>query len=192
MADLWLPLGGVALAVVLRAVFEHALNCLSNRNASRIQENLRARLYDKIVELGPAWFGNERTGGVMLAVVDGVEQLQTFFGRYVPQLFVAVCAPVVIFLFIAWWDWPVALVLLCAALATLVLPLLGHRGNRRAAEDRQQSFKAFGEEFLDAVQGLPTLKAFGQSRVWGERLAERARHLSDNTFKVLGKEVSSR
>src|SRR3546814_10754613 len=51
MADLWLPLGGVALAVVLRAVFEHALNCLSNRNASRIQENLRARLYDKIVEL---------------------------------------------------------------------------------------------------------------------------------------------
>src|SRR3546814_3337183 len=54
MADLWLPLGGVALAVVLRAVFEHALNCLSNRNTSRIQENLRARLYDKIVELGPA------------------------------------------------------------------------------------------------------------------------------------------
>src|SRR3546814_12048817 len=108
-ADLWLPLGGVALAVVLRAVFEHALNCLSNRNASRIQENLRARLYDQIVELGRAWFGNERTGGVMLAVVEGVEQLHTFLGRSVTQLLVAVCAPVLFVLFIAWWDWPVAL-----------------------------------------------------------------------------------
>src|SRR5690606_31168118 len=55
-----------------------------------------------------------------------------------------------------------------------------------------QAFKAFGEEFLDAMQGLPTLKAFGQSRAWGDRLAARARTLSDNTFKVLGREVSAR
>ncbi|MEO6985871.1 MAG: ABC transporter ATP-binding protein, partial [Paralcaligenes sp.] len=190
--ELLQPLAGVAVVVVLRAAFEHALNCLCDRNAARIQEALRARLYDKIVELGPAWFGNERTGGVMLAVVDGVEQLQTFFGRYIPQLFIAACAPVIIFLFIAWWDWPVALVLLCAALATLVLPLLFHRSHQLASQARQKSFKMFGEEFLDAIQGLPTLKSFGQSRVWGKRLAERARSLSDNTFKVLGKEVSSR
>ncbi len=192
VGDLGLPLAGVAVAVLLRAAFEHALNCLSNSNAARIQEALRARLYDKIVELGPAWFGNERTGGVMLAVVDGVEQLQTFFGRYLPQLFVAACAPIVIFLFIAWWDWPVALVLLCTALATLMLPLLFHHSHQQASQDRQKSFKAFGEEFLDAIQGLPTLKSFGQSKVWGKHLAQRARSLSDNTFKVLGKEVSSR
>ena len=49
--------------------------------------------HDKIVALGPAWFGAERTGGVMLSVVDGVEQLQTFFGQYLPQLIIAVCAP---------------------------------------------------------------------------------------------------
>ncbi|MGP1614089.1 MAG: ABC transporter transmembrane domain-containing protein, partial [Pollutimonas bauzanensis] len=190
--DLWPPLAGAGAAILLRGALEHALNTLANRNAALIQENLRARLYDKIVELGPAWFGGQRTGGVMLAVVDGVEQLQVFFGRYLPQLFVAACAPVMIFAFIAWWDWPVALVLLAAALITLVLPLLSHQGNRLAAQERQQAFKAFGEEFLDAMQGLPTLKAFGQSRAWGERLAARARALSDNTFKVLGREVSTR
>src|SRR5690606_18782223 len=83
---LWWPLAGAAMAIVLRGGFEHALNLLANRNAALIQNNLRARLYDKIVELGPAWFGGQRTGGVMLAVIDGVEQLQTFFGRYLPQL----------------------------------------------------------------------------------------------------------
>lgn len=189
---LWWPLSGAAAATVLRGVLEHALNVQANRNAARIQTQLRARLYDKIVELGPAWFGGQRTGGVMLAVVDGVEQLQSFFGRYLPQLFVAACAPIVIFGFIAWWDWPVALVLLAAALATLALPLAAHASHREASRQRAQAFKAFGEEFLDAMQGLPTLKAFGQSRAWGERLARRARTLSDNTFRVLGREVSAR
>ena len=189
---LWWPLAGAAGAILLRGMFEHALNLLANRNAALIQNNLRAQLYDKIVELGPAWFGGQRTGGVMLAVIDGVEQLQSFFGRYLPQLFIAACAPVVIFAFIAWWDWPVALVLMAAALVTLVLPLAAHRSHRDASRRRAQAFKAFGEEFLDAMQGLPTLKAFGQSRAWGERLAERARALSDNTFKVLGREVSAR
>ncbi|MBV7486678.1 ABC transporter ATP-binding protein [Bordetella sp. BOR01] len=189
---LWWPLAGAAVAILLRGAFEHALNLLANRNAARIQNNLRAQLYDKIVELGPAWFGGQRTGGVMLAVIDGVEQLQSFFGRYLPQLFIAACAPLVIFAFIAWWDWPVALVLMAAALVTLILPLVAHRSHRDASRQRAQAFKAFGEEFLDAMQGLPTLKAFGQSRAWGDRLADRARALSDNTFKVLGREVSAR
>src|SRR5690606_28381320 len=141
--------------------------------------------------LGPAWFGGQRTGGVMLAVIDGVEQLQSFFGRYLPQLFIAACAPVVIFAFIAWWDWPVALVLMAAALVTLVLPLAAHRSHRDASRRRAQAFKAFGEECLDAMQGLPTLKAFGQSRARGDRLAERARALSANSLRVLGREASA-
>ena len=186
------PLAGVALAILARAGFEHALNRSANLTAARIQAELRGRLYDTIVSLGPTWFGHARTGGVMLTVVDGVEQLQTFFGRYLPQLFIALCAPLAIFSFIAYWDLPVALVLLVAALATLVLPLVSHASHRGASLDRQRAFKAFGEEFLDAVQGLPTLKSFGQSQAAGERLAERARSLSDNTFRVLGREVSAR
>ena len=54
----------------------------ANRCSAQVQQTLRARLYDRIVSLGPAWFANQRTGGVMLTVVDGVEQLQTFFGQY--------------------------------------------------------------------------------------------------------------
>jgi ATP-binding cassette subfamily B protein len=80
---------------------------------------------------------------------------------------------------------PTAAVLLVAALVTLILPMLVHNADKRAARARSAAFKAFGEEFLDALQGLPTLKAFGQSAAFAERLADRARSLSGSTFWVL-------
>ena len=185
VASLAATAAGAAICIVLRAWLEHRRTVIAHGTAGRAQAVLRAALFDRIAALGPGWFGAERTGGVMLSMVDGVEQLQTFFGQYLPQLCVAVLAPVVIFAFMAWWDVPVAAVMLVAALATLALPLLVHRKDRAAALARQAAFKAFGEEFLDAVQGLPTLKAFGQGAAHGEMLARRARALSESTFWVL-------
>ena len=186
------PLVAAALAVIARAGLEHARAAIANATAARIQAELRARLLDKALALGPAWFGAERTGGVMLALVDGVEQLQTFFGQYLPQLAIAAAAPVAIFAVIAFFDLPVALVLLIAALLTLVLPLAVHTKDRAASQARSRAFKSYGEEFLDAVQGLPTLKAFGQSRAYGARLAEKARALSASTHWVLAMSVVTR
>src|SRR5215467_326593 len=181
-----------AACVLVRAGLDHARTVLAQNTAGRVQAALRARLFDRIAQLGPAWFGTERTGGVMLAVVDGVEQLQTFFGAYLPQLIIAACAPLVIFAVLAWWDVPTAAVMLAAALATLALPMLIHNADKRGAIARAAAFKAFGEEFLDAVQGLPTLKSFGQSGAFAAKLAERARALSNSTFWVLSLGVLTR
>ena len=180
-----LPLALAAACVLLRAALEHARTALAHRGAARVQERLRGLLFDKILALGPAWFGSERTGGVMLTMVDGVEQLQTFFGHYLPQLAIAAIAPIAIFAFMAFWDVPVALTLLVWALVTLVLLAAVHRYDRDAALARSRAFKAFGAEFLDAVQGLPTLAAFGQSRAYAALIARRARALSGETFWVL-------
>lgn len=176
---------GTAAMVLLRALLDHRRTVQAHESALKAQHLLRARLYDRIVELGPAWFADKRTGGVMLTVVDGVEQLETFFGQYLPQVAVALCAPFAIFAVIAFWDVPVALVLLGSALFALFAPALVHRLDRRASMARSASLDAFGESFLDAMQGLPTLKAFGQGKTYGARLAEQARALSDNTFWVL-------
>jgi ATP-binding cassette subfamily C protein CydCD len=174
-----------AACICLRAGLDHTRTVLAQGTAGRVQTQLRARLFDRVAELGPAWFDAERSGGVMLAVIDGVEQLQTFFGAYLPQLIIAGCAPVVIFSVLAWWDVPTAFVLLLAALVTLGMPIVVHSADKRAAVARSAAFKSFGADFLDAVQGLPTLKAFGQSGAFAERLAERARALSNSTFWVL-------
>src|SRR5207302_1190817 len=183
---------GAWAAVVLRALFDHWRTMIANQNAGIVQQALRGKLYDKIAELGPAWFAGERTGGVMLSVVDGVEQLQSFFGQYLPQVSVAALTPIAIFAFIVWWDLPVAAVMLVAALFTLVAPTAFHAIESRDGHARHQAMKGFGSEFLDAVQGLPTLKAFGQSTAYGRRLAERARELADTTMRVLSTSVMTR
>ncbi|WP_241137623.1 ABC transporter transmembrane domain-containing protein, partial [Achromobacter xylosoxidans] len=178
--------------VLLRALLDHLRTVQANRCSAQVQQTLRARLYDRIVALGPAWFANQRTGGVMLTVVDGVEQLQTFFGQYLPQVAIAAAAPFAIFAVIAFWDVPTALVFLVAALFALFGPMAVHMLDRRASLARTRSLNEFGEEFLDAVQGLPTLKSYGQGKAWGERLAARARALSDNTFWVLSVSLLTR
>ena len=187
-----LPAVGVAIAVLLRGVVDHHRVMISHRTATRVQEDLRGRLYDKIAALGPAWFAGERTGGVMLSVVDGVEQLQTFFGQYVPQVCIAVLTPLAIFIFIAFWDVPVAAVMLVFALVTLIVPGAFAQRERRSSHGRQGALKSFGSEFLDGVQGLPTLKAFGQSAAYGRRLAARARELCDSSLRVLSMGVMTR
>src|SRR5262249_22000718 len=133
-----------------------------------------------------------RPGGVFFSGCAGVEQLQPFSAQSLPQLFPSAAAPIAIFAFIAWWDLPVATVMLAAALLGLVMPGLAHRRNQDASVARQQAFKSFGEEFLDAIQGLPTLKAFGQGREYGRRLAAKAPTLSDETMWVLGTSVMTR
>src|SRR5215472_5970857 len=148
-----IPAVGVAIAVLLRGVVDHHRAMISHRTAARVQEDLRGRLYDKIAALGPAWFAGERTGGVMLSIVDGVEQLQTFFGQYVPQVTVAVLTPVAIFAFIAFWDVPVAAVMLVFALVTLIGPSVFLHLERRSSHGRHGALKSFGSEFLDGVQG---------------------------------------
>src|SRR5271165_5144887 len=187
-----IPAIGVAIAVLLRGVVDHHRTMISYRTAARVQEDLRGRLYDKIAALGPAWFASERTGGVMLSVVDGVEQLQTFFGQYVPQVTIAVLTPLAIFVFIAFWDVPVATVMLFFALVTLIAPTVFVHLERRSSHGRHGALKSFGSEFLDGVQGLPTLKAFGQSAAYGRRLADRARELCDTSLKVISIGVMTR
>ncbi|MFC4278344.1 ABC transporter ATP-binding protein/permease [Achromobacter aloeverae] len=178
--------------IVLRALLDHLRTNQANRSAAQVQQVLRARLFDRIAELGPAWLGSQRTGGVMLTVVDGVEQLQTFFGQYLPQLAISIAAPFAIFAAIAWWDMPTAAVLLLAALLSLFGPMAVHMLDRRASLARTRALNAFGEDFLDAVQGLPTLKAFGQGKTWGKRLADKARELSNHTFWVLSVSLLTR
>src|ERR1700740_235352 len=131
MLSIALAAFGVAAAVLLRGLLDHYRTMIAHQTAARVQTELRGRLYDKIAELGPAWFAGERTGGVMLSVVDGVEQLQTFFGQYVPQLSVAVLTPAAIFVFIAFWDVPVAEVMLFFALVTLIAPTVFIHVERR-------------------------------------------------------------
>ena len=181
-----------AAAVVLRSVLDYTRAMMAHHTAARVQGRLRQNLYDHIVALGPAHFSGARTAEVMLSMVEGIQQLETYFGQYLPQLFVAALTPVLIFAFVALLDLPVALVMLAAAILILIAPTLWHRWDSRASLARSRAYAAFGADFLDAVQGLATLKAFGQSGERGRRLEERARVLFKSTMWVLSTNTLAR
>ena len=175
----------IGAVMLLRGWLEYWRNMIAHRTAARVQMHLRERLYDKVTELGPAWFGLERTGTVLVSIVEGVEQLETWFGQFLPQLCVAALTPIIVFAFIAFLDLPVALVLLAFALFTLVAPAAFTRWDRASSRRRQRAYSGFAAEFLDTLQGLATLKAFGQSGTRGRRLAARAQEVFRTTMWVL-------
>ena len=175
----------VGVVMLLRGRLEYWRNMIAHRTAARVQMHLRERLYDKVAELGPAWFGLERTGKVLVSIVEGVEQLETWFGQFLPQLCVAALTPIIVFAFIAFLDLPVALVLLAFALFTLVAPAAFTRWDRTSSRRRQRAYSVFAAEFLDTLQGIATLKAFGQSGTRGRRLAARAEEVFRTTMWVL-------
>ena len=175
----------VGAIMLLRGWLEYWRNMIAHRTAARVQMHLRERLYDKVTELGPAWFGLERTGKVLVSIVEGVEQLETWFGQFLPQLCVAALTPIVVFAFLAFLDLPVALVLLAFALFTLFAPAAFTRWDRANSRRRQRAYSGFAAEFLDTLQGLATLKAFGQSGTRGRRLAARAEEVFRTTMWVL-------
>ncbi|MCH8154013.1 MAG: thiol reductant ABC exporter subunit CydC [Proteobacteria bacterium] len=190
--ELTLPFVAIAGVMVLRGGLEYWRTMIAHKTAALVQLHIRKRLYDKIIELGPAHFGLERTGDVIASMVDGVEQLETYFGQYLPQLIVAALLPPGIFLFVGFLDLPVAALLVGFALITLVAPAVFHAWNIKASLARGQAYGEFGAEFLDSVQGLATLKAFGQSGARARLLAKRARDLFKSTMWVLATNTLSR
>ncbi len=185
LAELWLPVAGVAAVILLRGLVEYWRVEVAHETAARVQLVLRSRLYDQIVALGPAWFGLNRSGAVITALIEGVEQLEVYFGKYLPQLLVALLTPLAIFVCVAFLDLPVAAVLLFFALVTLLAPAAFHRWDQKNSLARAQAYRDYASEFFDSVQGLATLKAFGQSRSRAALLAEKAQEIFRRTMWVL-------
>jgi len=186
LQELVLPILLIAGVMVLRGVAEHWRAVLAHETAARVQKALRRTLYDKVASLGPATVGRQRSGGLTLSMIDGVEQLETYFGQFLPQFLIALLTPLLIFVVISFIDLPVALVMLGFALVALFAPALWHKWDVRASIARMTAYKSFAAEFLDSIQGLATLKAFGQGKVRADKLEVEARDLFRRTMWVLG------
>ncbi len=183
--DLILPFIGVAAVMVVRGWLEYLRTMVAHNTAAIVQVHLRRVIFDQVTQLGPAHFGLERTGDAIVAMIEGVEQLEIYFGQYLPQLVVSILTPFLIFAVVAFFDVPIALVMLIAALFTLVAPQIFHHWDKKSSLERGRSYTAFAAEFLDSVQGLATLKAFGQSKARAKKLKTRAEDLFRSTMWVL-------
>ncbi len=184
-ADVAALIGAIALLVLLRAVLEFFRDEVAHGTGARMKLRLSEMLYRQVLRLGAGHFDQRRSGDAVLSLVEGVETLDVFFGKYLPQLVVAALTPFIIFAFLVALDLHTALIFLVFALLTLAAPALFHRSNVGGSMARRRDYAALGSDFLDSMQGLPTLKVFGQSRARGDLLARRAQEVFHSTMWVL-------
>ena len=180
-----MPLLTIAALIVVRSLFQYWQNSVSHHTANVVKIKLREEAYDHALKLGPGFADRNRTGDLVLTLVEGIERLEVFFGQYLSQIIVSAIAPIAIFAYMVTLDLYIALIFLGFALATLAVPAAFHRWNRDNSYRRRRSYGALGSDFLDSVQGLATLKSFGQSKQRGKELEQRIQNLYRSTMGVV-------
>ena len=180
-----LPLSIIGALIVVRSLFQYWQNAMSHHTANIVKIRLRHDVYEHALKLGPGYFDRNRTGDVVLTLVEGIERLETFFGQYLSQIIVAVIAPMAIFAYMVTLDLYIALIFFVFAFLTLAVPAMFNRWNRDSSFRRRKAYGELGSDFLDSVQGLATLKAFGQSKSRGMALSQRAHRLYRSTMGVV-------
>ncbi|MCL4422694.1 MAG: thiol reductant ABC exporter subunit CydD [Actinobacteria bacterium] len=175
----------LGIAVVGRALLAQLGEVQAQDGSSKVKSSLRRRLLGAITERGPVWLAGERTGQIAVTATHGLDGLDGYFARYLPQLILAVVAPAVIVAWVITADWLSALIL-CVTLGLIpvFMFLLGQEARSRM--DRQwERVERLSGHFLDVVQGLPTLRLFGRAKAQARTIARITDELREETMQTL-------
>jgi ATP-binding cassette, subfamily C, bacterial CydD len=165
---------GLALSMLARAVLLWLRELLVQRTAYVTKLRVRETLFRKLVRLGPGQTLGQRTGELRSMLVDGVESLETYFGRYLPALIEAVVGPLAIVALLVAIDAWLATIVLVAALFTILAPLAWRAAFEKRSAVVWTELGRLDADFVDSVQGLTTLKAFDATGRWRSHLASQA------------------
>src|SRR5512143_1833282 len=185
LAQVW-PWMRLLLAIIAaRAVLTWLNEVSASTVAVRIKSELRERLFTHILGLGPAYTRRERTGELTAAAVEGIEALDAYFSQYLPQLVVSTLVPVSILFLVFPLD-PLSgvVLLLTAPLIPFFMYMIG-RGAEAVTKRQYETLSRLSAHFLDSLQGLTTLKLFGQAKARSRNIAKVNDQYRDTTLKVL-------
>ncbi|MGK5500660.1 ABC transporter ATP-binding protein/permease, partial [Streptomyces sp. URMC 125] len=164
------PLLLLAATALGRALVSWLTELAAHRSSAAVKSELRLRLLEHATALGPAWLGDRRTGELANLATRGIDALDDYFARYLPQLALAVVVPAALLARIVTDDWiSAATIVVTLPLIPVFMALVGWATQARM--DRQWRLLArLSGHFLDVVAGLPTLKVFGRAKAQAENI----------------------
>jgi ATP-binding cassette, subfamily C, bacterial CydD len=179
---------GVLLAVLAaRAVAAYGGELAALRAAAAVKSQLRRKLTAHVLRLGPAWLGGQRTGEIATVSTKGLDALDSYFARFLPQLVLAFLVPVAVLVRVGLADWISALVIAVTLPIIPVFAVLIGLQTRAQTERQWQLLARLGGHFLDVVEGLPTLKLFGRAQAQTaviREVTDAHRHATMRTLRV--------
>ena len=191
-AAAWARLGGVAaLALAVRYACTVLASRMSYLSAKAVKKTLRSQIYRKLLRLGAGYTEQVQTSEIVQVAVEGADQLETYFGSYLPQLFYALLAPLTLFAALAPVSLPAAAVLLvCVPLIPVTIAAVQRWAKRLLAQYWGQ-YTALGDTFLENLQGLTTTKIYGADAFKHREMNEQAERFRKITMKVLTMQLNS-
>ncbi|MFB4423183.1 thiol reductant ABC exporter subunit CydD [Streptomyces sp. QL37] len=179
------PLLLLAAVALGRAFVAWLTELAAHRASSAVKSELRGRLMERASGLGPDWLSGQRTGSLIALATRGVDALDDYFSRYLPQLGLAVVVPVAVLARIVTEDWvSAAIIVVTLPLIPLFMVLIGWATQSRM--DRQwKLLSRLSGHFLDVVAGLPTLKVFGRAKAQAESIRSITSQYRRATLKTL-------
>lgn len=181
----------IILALIGRLVFHHFLAKYSYKASANARVTLRNLIYEKLLRLGMAYQERENTSTIVQMSIDGVEQLEIYFGKYLPQFFYALLAPITLFVVLATISWQAALVfMLCVPLIPVSIIAI-MRIAKKILKEYWHNYANLSDTFLENLQGLITLKAYSQDDKKHQEMNEEAQNFRKITMKVLSMQLNS-
>lgn len=175
----------IVVCAVLRFLMMRAASYFGAEAAERVKLALREQLFNKMLAIGPSYSQHISTADVVQSAGEGIEQIQSFFELFLPQLFYAILAPVTLFFIVAPINMPTAVTLLiCAPLIVLIVGMVAMRA-ARVFKKYWGKYTDMGSVFLDNVQGLETLKTFDVDAHAAKKMNEQAEQFRVMTMNVL-------
>lgn len=175
----------IVVCAVLRFLMMRAAAYFGAEAAERVKLALREQLFNKMLAIGPSYSQHVSTADVVQSAGEGIEQIQSFFELFLPQLFYAILAPVTLFFIVAPINMPTAVTLLvCAPLIVLIVGMVAMRA-ARVFKKYWGKYTDMGSVFLDNVQGLETLKTFDADAHAAKKMGEQAEQFRVMTMNVL-------
>ncbi len=189
--DLVRTLLTAVVAVAVRLVCQAQATKQGLAASALAKQRVRMLVYDKLVRMGPSYRETVATSEATQLCVEGVEQLEAYFGNYLPQLFYSLIASVTLFFCLAPLCTPAAVVLLCCVPLIPVSLMAVMKIAKRIMGDYWHSYTDLGALFLESIQGLTTLKVFGADEGRHRRMNEEAEKFRKATMRLLTMQLNS-
>lgn len=188
---LWTTAAVVVPALLIRYICTVQAARMSYLSSKAVKKTLRERIYGKLLRLGASYKEQVKTSEVVQVAVEGVDQLETYFGAYLPQFFYAMLAPLTLFAVLCFVNVPSAMVLLiCVPLIPAAIAAVQTWAKKLLSKYWGQ-YTALGDTFLENLQGLTTLKIYQADRFKNEEMNEEAEKFRRITMKVLTMQLNS-
>lgn len=179
------------LAVIIRAVCSMVSSRMSYLSSKAVKRVLREKIYSKLLRLGASYNEQIKTSEVVQVAVEGVDQLETYFGAYLPQFFYAMLAPLTLFIYTCFINVASAIVLLiCVPMIPVAIALVQTWAKKLLSKYWNQ-YTALGDTFLENLQGLTTLKIYKSDAFKNDVMNEEAEKFRKITMKVLTMQLNS-